>query len=326
MIKHFSVCWKTFTEGFAADVATLSTTVNDQESGLVRKVTDLQTSVHEIKEGKKGEQPLATHLTNFGSRLDALEKKKNVAAAPSEAVANRLNTLETKCLKENEGLPKELSEIKADIASLKAKIEQLAEFGEDGTPTLKTPDVTDLKRDTFYVHKDLQTMAGYLHVMERDVQNLNHRTDQNYAKLIKNTLIFGDVKSADGEPALDALKTFLRNIMKITPKDHDIITADKLGKSYTRKFCDGEITLPPQIKARCSEYFANKVMHNAAKLAGKQDQEQGFKYLLKGVSRNHTVLHVRSMQKKRKTCVLVIANKNRMQTRHPIALMVIALL
>ena len=103
----------------------------------------------------------------------------------SEAVANRLNTLETKCLKENEGLPKELSEIKADIASLKAKIEQLAEFGEDGTPTLKTPDITDLKRDTFYVHKDLQTMAGYLHVMERDVQSLNRRTDQNYAKLIK---------------------------------------------------------------------------------------------------------------------------------------------
>ena len=54
VIKHFSVRWKTFTEGLATDVATLSTTVNDRESGLVRKVMDLQTSVHEIKEGKKG--------------------------------------------------------------------------------------------------------------------------------------------------------------------------------------------------------------------------------------------------------------------------------
>ena len=105
---------------------------------------------------------------------------------------------------------------------------------------------------------------------------------------MRNQLIFGGVKNVQDEPAMDSLKTFLHNIMKLTPENRDILDAECLGNGYSKIVQEKEIFFPGPIRARCSSYFAQLVMDNASQLAGKQDQEGGFKYY---VHRSHPEPH-----------------------------------
>ena len=182
---------------------------------------------------------------------------------------------------EDKGLLLDIKTIKADIAKLQCDIDKIADFsGEDAV--IKMEDVNELKGDVFYTQKDIETISGFIHLMGRNIDSLEHRTTMNLAKHMRNQLIFGGVKSSANQEPLAALTTFLRNIIKIVPEDSDILEANYLGEGYKKTIRDKEINFPPPpVRARCREYFAQKVMNNVFKLAGKKDQEEGFKYYVR---------------------------------------------
>ena len=49
---------------------------------------------------------------------------------------------------------------------------------------------------------------------------------------------------ADDQPAMEALNTFLVNILQVAPGPSDIIEATKLGKGYTKTIQGEEISSP----------------------------------------------------------------------------------
>ena len=130
------------------------------------------------------------------------------------------------------------------------------------------------------VKEDIETIGGFLHTISKEVKSLHHRATMNSAKLMRNTLIFGGVRSTDGEPPLDSLKVFLNNFLQIIPQDEDMWDIEKLGTGYT---CwvpvkQREIWFPPPIKAKCTESFANRIMKHSYLLGDKEDEEFQFKY------------------------------------------------
>ena len=282
VINHFASRLDTFTQGFSKDVAEILATDSDPEKGLVAKVSNLQDKVNALKNGKDGALPLEDQLTNLTTRLQKVETRDPaLTKVPPGSVAVCLATVETACTCSNEGLPLKIVQMGMKITKLRGLINQIATIEDSKVTSIKMDDIAELKTEAFYNQKDLCLVTGFMHRMERKVGDLDHCSNMNKAKLMRNTLIFRGVCSTEEEPALDALKKFLHNIMKIKTKDSDIMFAEFLGSGYTRVIRDKEIQFPAPVRARCTERFANTVMNNATRLGGKKDQEGGSKYYVR---------------------------------------------
>ena len=263
-------------------MAEILATVSDPEKGLVTKVSNLQDEVNALKNGKDGALPLEDRLTNLTTRLQKVETRDPaLTKAPPGSVAVCLATVEAACTHSNEGLLLKIAQMGMEITKLQGLINQIATIEDGKVTSIKMDDIAEFKTEAFYNQKDLHLVAGFMHHMERKIGDLDHRSNMNRAKLMCNTLIFGGIRSTEEEPALDALKKFLHNIMKIKTKDSDIMFAEFLGSGYTRVIRDKEIQFPAPVRARCTEKFANTVMNNATRLGGKKDQEGGFKYYVR---------------------------------------------
>ena len=263
-------------------MASILSTVSDPEKGLVTKVSNLQDEVNALRNGKDGALPLEDRLTNLSTRIQKVENLDPAfTKAPSGSVTVHLAKVEAACTCLDKGLPLKIAEMGTEITQLKGLIDQIATIESGQVTSIKTDDIAELKTEAFYNQKDLRLVAGFMHRMERKVDDLDHRSNMNKAKLMRNTLIFGGVRSTEEEPALDALKKFLHNIMKIKTKSSDIMFAEFLGSGYTRIIREKEIRFPAPVRARCTERFANTVMNNATRLGGKKDQEGGFKYYVR---------------------------------------------
>ena len=280
VIDHFSSRWDDFKDGFKSDLSKLSFTVNDKAEGLVTRVENLEATVN----GKQGGKSLVQQISDLSSRVTSVEQSPATPTAStqvrSKSLDARVTKLEKECITEDNGLNLSIKNIRADIATLRADLDKIADFSKQD-PIIKTSDMGDVKADVYYALRDLETVSGEVHVLGNKVRSIQHRSTMNAAKLMHNQLIFGGVKNRHGAPAEMALKTFLKNIMKLVPDEEDILEAEALGSGYKKRIWNRDIHFPPPIRAKCSEYFAQKVMRNAFKLAGKKDQEQGYKYFVK---------------------------------------------
>ena len=130
------------------------------------------------------------------------------------------------------------------------------------------------------MQRDVGTISGYMHIIDRNVKSIDQISTLNAAKLMRNTLIFGGVRSTEDQPPLEALTTFLNNILHIPPGPDDIIELTKMGSGYTCWVPDEnqEVHFPPPIKAKCTEAFAAKCMKVAPSLYRKKGEEFKFKY------------------------------------------------
>ena len=113
------------------------------------------------------------------------------------------------------------------------------------------------------------------------MESMDSRVIANTANSMRNSIIFGGVRVQEEESVVEAVKRFLSTFMNLTPRNYDIYDAEQLGKGYTKVIRGREINFPPPVKARCSEYFAAKIMDNANLLGGRQDPAEGFKYYVK---------------------------------------------
>ena len=260
VIAHFTSHWDTFKKDCLDDVTSLSELLNDPEKGLVKKVSTLE-----------------TNYTDLQSRVTVLETDRPQESSVNDSVLERIQSVENKCD------PLRADSIPFQVSILEEKMDRIAEINDDGEVLLKHPDVEDIREDLAVVKEDIETIGGFLHTISKEVKSLHHRATMNSAKLMRNTLIFGGVRSTDEEPPLDSLKLFLNNFLRIIPQEEDMWDIEKLGTGYTRwvpaKQC--EMWFPAPIKAKCTESFANKVMKNSYLLGGKEDEEFQFKYYVR---------------------------------------------
>ena len=262
VIDHFTQHWETFKQGFKMDLDLISTTLNDPTVGLVTRVTNCET--------------VTANLHTRVQTLEAAPKPVPGGPAPlTPALENCLAKVEKLCSDSEE------TGFLTRLCHLDQKLQKVAEIKEDGEIILTSPDIQELRADVSLLRKDVDTISGFMHVMSRELKAVDHRATMNAAKLIRNNLIFGGVRSNEDQPAEDALTAFLTNILQVPPGQDDIIEAEKLGKGYSRWVDGEELHLPPPIRARCMEVFAAKVMRNAPSLWGKKDEVGKFKYYVR---------------------------------------------
>ena len=237
----FTSSWTKFTNDFEKNLTHLTQTVGDSKGGLVKRVSDLESEVKTLK---------ATPLTNTG----------DVAVN-----GQRLTQLQDLANKYEE---------------LKAKFEKIVQETPEGSFILKTADFVELQDDLVASQRDIATLSGYVHIMGKEITYLDHKMLMNAAKLMKNNIIVGGVRTSPNHPPKEAFMAFLHNLMHINPQDHDVWEVEVLGEGYTKWVQDKEIQFPPPLRARCSEFLASSIMNNASKLIGKRNQE-GIKYYVK---------------------------------------------
>ena len=258
VIAHFSARWDVYTTGLSDDIATITKTLQDEADGLVPRV-----------------QSLETKNATITQRVGALETASKTPATIDASFARRLTAVEKLCSSTDpQGLGTKLN-------AIQDKLDKIADVNSDGGVTLKIEDINYLQSEVGILRNDVDTMGGYIHTKGRNLQSVEHKTTMNTAKLMRNTLIFGGVRSSEDQSATDALKVFLVNILQVPPGPEDIFEAVKLGRGYTKWVVDCEIHFPPPIRARCSELFAAKVMKYAYTLDKKQDEELHFKYYIR---------------------------------------------
>lgn len=289
VIAHFSSRWDTFLAGFSDDLNKITRTLDDPQQGLVKKVKDLETEVTGITQGKDGKKGLADTLQDLDVRLTSVESN-NTASSPTgvtipdetlKTINDRLLTLESACLKNDAGLPLKIAAIEQAQEKTRKTLKQIAVREEDDNLRLVHPDLIDMQQGIGKLEYEAETTAGFLEITRKRVESVENKTAINAANWMRNTIIFGGVRCFDGEDAKDAIKRFLSNLMDITAKNADIIEAEIMGKGYTRRVQGKDIDFPPQVRVRCTEYFAAKVMANASSLGGKSDDQGGFKYFVK---------------------------------------------
>ena len=247
VIRHFSTHWDTFIAGFKTDVTSLASQVETLET----TTASLETCVAALKS-----QPVAPSTSNAG-------------------LLARIAALENKC---SDTDPQGYS---AQLKTIENRLEKISEEDAEGTVSIKqSEEFYTLQSDVGYLQRNVGTISGYMHIMDCQVKSRDHRSTMNAAKLMRNTLIFGGVRSTPEQPPLEALKIFLTNILRVNPGPDDIIEISYLGKGYTRWVPDEnkEIPFPPPIKAKCTDAFAARVMHASPSLSGKKDEEYRFKY------------------------------------------------
>ena len=215
-------------------------------------------------------------VNTVGDKKTGLVKKVGKLEAQFTSLENRVLNLQTAA----EGRDTTETDIVSRLESLEKKFEQITDTNE-GELVVKMPDLEDMESDIGILRRDVNTISGYVHVMDRSIKSVDHKSTMNAAKLMRNTLIFGGVRSTAEQSAEEALRIFLNNILKVKPGQDDIIEASKLGTGYKRLVDNEERNFPPPIRARCSDVYAAKVMRNAHTLYGKQDEEFHFKYYIR---------------------------------------------
>ena len=179
------------------------------------------------------------------------------------------------------GLPAKVKALEEKNKKLQETLDEIAFTDDEGMVHLKHDDILEMKAHIDNLRRGQETAAGFLHITRKQVEDLDSKVNVNTANRMRNTLIFGGVRVNDDEPVIDAVKRFLTNLMNLSPKGHDVLEAEQLGKGYSRIVKGKEINFPPTVRARCSENFAAKVMGSATVLGGKSDEREGFKYFVK---------------------------------------------
>ena len=80
--------------------------------------------------------------------------------------------------------------------------------------------------------------------MERALTDLDHKTTTNAAKLVRNNIIAGGVRTNATLPPREVL-AFLHNLLHIKPHPGDLMEVDTLGGSFTKTIQGVEVTFPP---------------------------------------------------------------------------------
>ena len=287
VMGEFSSLWETFKNGVESQLLKFSETLNDPKEGLVIRVQNVEKEISQIRDGEEGEKGLTEKLSDFKSRLEAMEAKplgattRQAASGESpqeiQGIKARLDALEEKCMTPGSGLCKDVSTVQTQVLELVSILNEIAVKDEEGTVHFKHETITDLLNDVGRAQYVLDIIVGFLHITCKKVDSLEHQTAETAATLMKDSIIFGGVRMIDEESAIDAVKRFITNLMGITVRSRDILAAEQMGKGYSRIINGKEINFPPPVKVCCTERFATIIMDNATSLGGKMDEEGGFK-------------------------------------------------
>ena len=255
VIAHFSARWATFLKGFKSDLTAIGNTLDHPKVGLVVKVQNLEETVHKIQNGKPGSKGLDETLQGFDTRISAVETACSKAPTPPTTttadaenlthLTNRVTTLESQCSKDDTGLPLKIKQLEAKQAAMEEVIQAIAYKNPQGEINLKHKDIVNLQRTSKKLAQDQQTTAGFLHITRKNVCSISEKVNMNLAKIMRNTLIFGGVRSTEEETAMTAVKRFLTNLMELNPRSADLLEAEFLSKGYTRRVKGKDINFPP---------------------------------------------------------------------------------
>ena len=207
------------------------------KDGMAKDLKSLVTTVCDPKTG------LVKHVRELEREVDSLKKTHS----PGATTAGQVTT-------------QQFQELSQQYVALQAQLNQIAEVNPDGSITLRAAELLAM-RDTIDTHsRQITIILGYIHIMEREITNLDHKTTINVAKLIQNTIIAGGVCTSMTIPPREAFLAFLHNLLHIKPRPGDLMEVDALGGRFTKMINDVEVTFPPPLRARCVEPLAAAIM------------------------------------------------------------------